>query len=73
MVCVAETDSTNSSISDPKVSQFTSYYSTEFNEKGMRFLRLFNVGSGKFQPFLDITFVSGFKILKEFSKINKSY
>ena len=38
----------------------------------MRSWRYFNVESGKCQSFLSIEYVSGFKTLKEFSKVEQS-
>ena len=68
MVCVAEIDDAKASLTGAKVKNFTAYHSIMFEEDGMRMWRYFDVGEGIFQPYLDVKFVSGIKIIKDFSK-----
>ena len=72
MVCVAEVDTSATTLIGPKVPSFTSYHSISFTRKSMRLWCYFGVGEGIFQPFLGVRFQPGIKIIKNFSATDKA-
>ena len=51
MVCVAEVDTSATTLIGPKVPSFTSYYSVSFTYEGMRLWHFFRIEEGIFQHF----------------------
>ena len=72
VVCVAEVDTSATTLIDPKVPSFISYHSISFTCKSMRLWCYFGVGEGIFQPFLGVQFQPGIKIIKDFSATDKA-
>ena len=72
MVCVAEVDTSATTLIGSKVPSFISYHSISFTCKSMRLWCYFGVGEGKFQPFLGVQFQPGIKIIKDFSATDKA-